>query len=160
MDPNGDLVQQILIVCVFMNCLITSSDVRGAREGFLLFLLQLPNNPCSSDRGLKARIKGSVFRHHASFSHAAPPLLFSDFQTPAIPVSGISWGELVSCDELCIHFVMGASSLWGRGLTHSSHLWLGLNLNLFLQQNSSRTWNYYVSSLLINCYFMNNNWDQ
>lgn len=92
MDLNWDLVQQIVIVCVFVNCLVTSSDVRGAREGFLLFLLQLPSNLCSSDRDLKAlvRIKCSVFRHHASFSHAVPPLLFSDLQTLAIPVSGIS----------------------------------------------------------------------
>lgn len=98
-------------MCVFVNCVVTSSDVRGAREGLFLFLLELPNNACSSDGDLKAlvRIKRSVCRHHASFSHAVPPLLFADFQTPAIPVSGISGGEVVSCDESCIHFVMGAS---------------------------------------------------
>lgn len=56
------------------------------------------------------RIQCNVFRHCASFSHTIPPLLLSDLQTSAIPVSGISWGEVVSCDELCIHFVTGASN--------------------------------------------------
>lgn len=144
MDLNWDLVQQILIICVFAN----SSEMRGAGKAFLLPLLQKPriHTPQQSPES-PAQSQLECLQHCASFSHAVPPLLFPDFQPPAIPVSGISWGEAVSCDGLCILSVMGASNHWGIGLMHSFHLWLGLNLNLFLQRNN-KTLNYYDSNLL------------
>lgn len=129
-------------------------------ERLLTSPVTAPEGPRPSAEPWKHWLEASgVFAALCKFFPCSFPIALSDFQPPAIPVSGISWGEVVSCDGLCIHSVMGASNHWGIGLMHLFHLWLGLNLNLFLQRNN-KTLNYYVSNLLNNCYFMNNNWDQ